>query len=135
MDFIFKDPYIIIRTYYLIVGTYGTKMIMNEKNSKKNSVRLAKFYWTAFCYVDENSRDSYSWVYMQKNDKKSCHSSEKNFMSVKDFTTKYYKVLVELNEFGLCYLVSNLKTFGIDESKSSNFPQSYYWNSWEMKKN
>ena len=79
-------------TYDLIVGTYGTKMLMNEENPNKNPVRLAQFYWTAFCYVDENSGDSYSWVYMQENDKKSCHSSGDLFMSVQSFTTQFYKV-------------------------------------------
>merc|ERR1712131_581646 len=77
---------------YLIIGTYGTKMIMNEENPNKNPVRLAQFYWTAFCYVDENSGNSYSWVYMQENDKKSCHSSGDLFMSVQSFTTQFYKV-------------------------------------------
>ena len=59
---------------YLIVGTYGTKLVMNSENPDKNPVRLAKFYYTAFCYVDETSGESYSWVYMQENDKNSFDS-------------------------------------------------------------
>ena len=87
------NPHIIMRTYFLIVGTYGTKIIMNEKNSNKNSVRIPAFYWTAFCYVSDNDEgNSVSWVYMQENDKESRKSSGENFMSVKDFAKKYYKV-------------------------------------------
>ena len=50
---------------YVMVGTEGKKLIMNEENPEKNPVVLAQNYWTAFCYTD--SDETYSWVYVQEN--------------------------------------------------------------------
>ena len=35
---------------YIITGTYGTKLVMNQNDNQKNNVRLPEYYWKAFCY-------------------------------------------------------------------------------------
>ena len=50
---------------YVMVGTEGKKLVMNEDNPEKNPVVLVQNYWTAFCYTDQD--ETYSWVYVQEN--------------------------------------------------------------------
>ena len=51
---------------YIITGTLGTKMHVNENNPSKNTVRLPEYYWKAFCYVGSSA--TYSMVYIQVNE-------------------------------------------------------------------
>ena len=51
---------------YIITGTHGTKLTMNEDNDEKKPVRMPASYWKAFCHQDGNR--VYSWVYSQINE-------------------------------------------------------------------
>ena len=51
---------------YIITGTHGTKLTMNEDSDEKKSVRMPASYWKAFCHDDGNR--VYAWVYSQINE-------------------------------------------------------------------
>jgi len=76
----------------MLIGTYGTGLVMNEDNPAKRPVRLPAFYWTAWCYSD--SYETYSWVYMQANEPDQKQSSGDLFMSVQQFSDLYYEGLL-----------------------------------------
>ena len=73
----------------MLIGTYGTGLVMNEDNPAKRPVRLPAFYWTAWCYSD--AFETYSWVYMQANEPDQKQSSGDLFMTVQQFSDLYYE--------------------------------------------
>jgi len=73
---------------YIITGTHGTKLTMNEDNDEKKSVRMPASYWKAFCHDDGNR--VYAWVYSQINENDQTQSSGDYMMSPNEFSELYY---------------------------------------------